>query len=385
MKRKICVVTGSRAEYGLFNPLLRELAACPGLSLQLIVTGSHLLPEHGLTWKEIAKDGFPISAKVPILSRGKDTDMARAIAAAIAGISPALCRLRPQAVLLLGDRYETFAAAVSAFTKRIPIAHLYGGETTEGALDEGFRHSITKMSSLHFVSTPEYRRRVIQLGEDPRRVHCVGALGVDNALGIKFIPREELERDLCFSFAGKTALVTFHPETLAKETSGGQTRELLAALEAMKDLRVIFTMPNADPGSQAVLKMIKAFVRRHPDRCALFASLGRLRYLSAMKYAGITAGNSSSGIMEAPSFGKPVVDIGGRQKGRVAARSVIHCRAERAAIVKALKLAFTPAFRRLAAAAPNPYGDGKAAARICAILRRSVTDAPAAAKKFYDL
>lgn len=380
--RRICVITGTRAEYGLLRPLMARIATSEVLSLHLVVTGAHLSPAFGDTWREIEADGFAIDARVP-LPLDDDSALGAAVAfgVAVPGIAEALDRLAPDVVVLLGDRYEMLAAAVAAHLSGIPIAHLHGGELTEGAFDDAMRHAITKMAVLHFTATEEYRRRVVQLGEDPAGVYAVGALGLDNIRTLPLLEREDLERELGFDLGEHSVTLTFHPVTLAGD-SAAQLAEVLAALGAFPDLHVAATRPNADPGNRRLTELLDAFVASHPDRAAVFTSLGSVRYLSLLSAVDAVVGNSSSGIIEAPSFGVPSVDIGDRQAGRVRAQSVIHCEPKRADVERALAEALSPAFRAVAAVAENPYGDGHAAERVVAVLE---TASLGIRKHFHDL
>lgn len=380
--KRVCVITGTRAEYGLLRPLMARIAASEVLSLHLVVTGAHLSPAFGDTWREIVADGFSIDERVPLPLRDDSTlGAATAFGAAVPGIAEALGRLAPDVVVLLGDRYEMLAAAVAAHLSGIPIAHLHGGELTEGAFDDAMRHAITKMAVLHFTATEEYRRRVVQLGEDPAGVYAVGALGLDNIRALPLLGRDELERELAFDLGEHSVALTFHPVTLAGD-SAAQLAEVLAALGAFPDLHVVATRPNADPGNRRLTELLDAFVASHPDRAAVFTSLGSVRYLSLLSAVDAVVGNSSSGIIEAPSFGVPSVDIGDRQAGRVRAQSVIHCEPKRADVERALAEALSPAFRAVAAVAENPYGDGHAAERVVAVLE---TASLGIRKHFHDL
>jgi len=382
--RKICVVTGSRADYGLLGGLLTLLGRNRLFQVRLIVTGSHLSPRYGNTWREIARDGFRIDARVKIGDAG-DTEqgVADSTSQAITGLARVFGRIKPDVVLVLGDRFEALAAAMAALFCRLPIAHIHGGETTEGAMDEAIRHAITKMSHLHFVSTPAYRRRVIQLGEAPGRVFVVGALGLDGLRGHKIFSRQELEKKLDLSLAKKNLLVTFHPATLSPGESKRQLEELLAALKKMKDTLIIFTMPNADMESWGLCRLIQKFVRRHPQARA-FRSLGQQTYFSCLRHFDVVVGNSSSGILEAPSFRIPSVNVGDRQRGRIQARSTITCEPRRGKILAALRRAISPAFRRSISSVKNPYDQGGAAPKILQALLRQKKKIPLQ-KNFYDL
>lgn len=384
MSRKICVVTGSRAEYGLLRWVMEGIRAKSSLELQVVATGMHLAPEYGLTYREIENDGFHIDHRIEMLL-GADTATAvtKSMGLGLISFAAALQQLQPDLLLVLGDRFEIFSAAAAAMVARIPVAHLHGGESTEGAFDESIRHSITKMSQLHFVATAEYRRRVIQLGEQPDRVFLVGGLGVDAIKRLKLLDRPDLESALGFKLGKRNLLVTFHPVTLEDSTAAGQARELLAALHALPDTQLIFTMPNADTGARAVAGLIDEFVAAHPN-ARTYASLGQLRYLSCLRLVDGVVGNSSSGLTEAPSFHKGTVNIGDRQRGRVMAESVLNCAPERHAIAAAIDQLYTPEFQARVAAALNPYGDGGASERIVETIAGISLDG-ILKKKFFDL
>jgi len=384
MKRKVCVVTGSRAEYGLLRLLIREVEK--DLDLQLLVTGMHLSKEFGFTYREVEKDGFRINKKINILSRSdKAVDVAKSTGKAIENFAKAYKELKPEIVVVLGDRFEIFGAAAAAHISRIPIAHIHGGELTEGAFDDAFRHSITKMSQLHFVSTEEYRRRVIQLGEDPKRVFNVGAIGLDNIKKLKLFPKKELENNLNFRFNKHNFLVTFHPVTLENNTSKKQFQNLLNAFKELKDTNIIFTKTNADTGGRIINVMIDSYTKRNKGRAISFASLGRLRYLSTMQYVDAVVGNSSSGIIEAPSFKIGTINIGDRQKGRIKADSVIDCKPDKESILMALKILYSKKFQKKLKDVKNPYEkEGDASKKIKEVIKKS--DLSGILKKeFYDL
>lgn len=385
-KKKICIITGTRAEYGLFYPLLKKIKVDGQLELQICVSGMHLSPEFGLTYKVIENDGFEVNEKVEmLLSSDTEVGVTKSIGLGIIGFADTLNRLKPDLLILLGDRFETLAAAITALIARIPIAHLYGGELTEGVIDEAIRHSITKMSILHFVSTEEYKRRVIQLGEEPDRVFNVGALGIDNIKNLKLLKKDELERELNIKFGKRNVLVTFHPVTLEKNTAENQFGELLGALDQFKDLKIIFTKPNSDPNGRVLIKYIDEYVSSNPDRAVSFVSMGQLNYLSAIQHVDVVLGNSSSGIIEVPSLGKPTVNIGDRQKGRIKAESVIDCKPQKASIVKSLEKAFTPEFSEFCKTVKNPYGDGNSAEVILDILKTRIGKLTSLKKTFYNL
>lgn len=356
--RKICVVTGTRAEYGLLCRLMRLIQESPDTQLQVIATNMHLSPKYGNTYQEIEKDGFTIDCKIPIIDKNavdNAVTTVKSMATALSGFAEAYNTLRPDLVVVLGDRYEILAAATAALIERIPIAHLHGGEVTEGAYDDAIRHSITKMSYLHFTSTEEYRKRVIQLGEQPDRVFYVGAPGVENIKKFPLMSKEEVEESVNFKLDENTILVTYHPVTLGEHTAEKDIKEFICALEERKDLRVFFTMPNSDTGSQSIVDAINEFIANNADRAIAYKSLGIKRYLSVMKYAGAVVGNSSSGLLEVPSFGIPTLNIGDRQKGRMAADSVYNCETDKDSILKGLDVIMSPAFKKKAAETHNPY------------------------------
>jgi len=369
-KRKICVITGTRAEYGLLYHLMYEIKKDVYLELQIIATGAHLSPEFGLTYKEIEKDGFIINKKVEILlSSDTPSGVSKSMGLAIIGMAGAFDDLKPDIIVILGDRYEAFAAAAAASVFRIPIAHIAGGESTLGAMDEAFRHSITKMAQVHFVSTEIYRKRVIQLGEDPINVFNVGATGVDNIKKLKLFNLAEFEKSINFKLNKKNLLVTFHPVTLEKESAEAQFKELLVALSSLKDTNIIFTMPNADTDGRILIKMIEDYVDKHKDNAIAFTSLGQLRYLSSLQFVDAMVGNSSSGIIEAPLFKIPTINIGDRQTGRIMSESIINCPPEREAIKVAIEQAYSQDFRNKIKTLPHPYGEGGTAAKIKEILK----------------
>lgn len=375
MKRKICVITGSRAEYGLLKPLIEEICGDPDLKLQLLVTGMHLSPEFGLTYRDIVKDGFDIDAKIDIkLDSDTSVGISKSMGLAIIGFARAYERLKPDLIVVLGDRFEIFSAASAALVSRKPIAHLYGGEVTTGSFDDSFRHSVTKMSNLHFTSTGEYRRRVIQLGENPARVFNVGAIGLDSIKKLNFLSKQELEIELGFKFNKRNLLVTFHPVTLEDESvSRSQFKNLLDVLDELKDTNIVFTKANADPGGRLINLSIDSYIRKNKDRAIAFTSLGQMRYLSAMQYVDAMVGNSSSGIIEAPSFKIGTINIGNRQQGRIRTGSIIDCKPTREVIKSAIKRLYSKEFKRKLKTVKNPYGEGKAAKKIKRIL------------KYYDL
>ncbi len=356
--RKICIVTGTRAEYGLLSRLMKLINDSSETQLQIIATNMHLSPKYGNTYQEIENDGFTIDCKVPIIDEnGKDDANAtlKSMTKALAGFADAYDALKPDLVVVLGDRYEILAAATAALIERIPIAHIHGGEITEGAYDDAIRHAITKMSHLHFPTTEDYRKRIIQLGEQPERVYNVGALGVENIKKLPLMSKQEIEDSINFGIDYKTILVTYHPVTLGNHTAEQDIKEFLQALEEKNDLRIIFTMPNSDTGGQAIVDAINTFVVNNAERAKAYKSLGVKRYLSVMKYVVAVVGNSSSGLLEVPSFGIPTLNIGDRQKGRIAADSVYHCDTDKASIIKGLDVILSSEFKKIASETHNPY------------------------------
>lgn len=386
MLRRVAVVTGGRPDYGLLLPLLRALEADPAFDLRIIATGMHLIPEQGETWRLIEQDGFDIAEKVDMRIDGDSpTAIAAAIGAGVAGMAAMLHRQRPDILVLLGDRFETLAAAIAAMVTRVPIAHIHGGEATEGLIDEPIRHSITKMAHIHFTATEEYRRRVIQLGEQPDQVHCVGAIGLDNIRAMHLLDRSGLEEALAIRLRRPTLVVTYHPVTLEAGSAAADADALLAALDSFSDAGIVITLPNADTDSAGLRDRLVGYADRHRGRVAAFAVLGTLRYLSLLAQCDAVIGNSSSGLIEAPSFCVPTVDIGDRQRGRIAPRSVIHCVPETPAIRRAIATALDPAFRLGLRDIVNPYGDGHATPKIIAVLRDAPLGETLVKKRFYDL
>ena len=370
MKRKICIITGTRAEYGLLFPLLKEISNDSSLKLQIIVTGMHLSTEFGLTYKEIENDGFKIDNKIKILS-SSDTPVAilKSMGLAQNGFAEAYQELKPDIIVVLGDRFEIFSSVTAAMISLIPVGHLHGGETTEGAFDESIRHSITKMSHLHFTATEEYKKRVIQLGEDPKRVFNVGAIGLDNIKNLKLLSKKELEKDLNVKFNEYNLLVTFHPVTLEDNTSQVQFHALLNAIDKLNDHFIVFTKANADTHGRVINNMIDKYVNKNPHRSKFFTSLGQLKYLSMMRYVNAVVGNSSSGIIEAPSFKIGTINIGDRQKGRIRAESVIDCKPEGNSIKRALNRLYSKDFQNRLKSIKNPYEGGNSAKKIKEILK----------------
>ena len=381
MSQRICVATGSRAEYGLLYWVLHDLRHDPEVELQLVVTGMHLAPEFGMTVREIENDGFTIVRRVEmLLSSDTPGGVAKSIGLGVIGMSDALEQLRPDVVLVLGDRFEMLAVAQASLVHNLPLAHIGGGDTTEGAFDESIRHAITKMAHVHFVTNELSARRVRQLGENPQRIHLVGSPGLDHLHRRPLLGREALEEALGARLGPRNLLITFHPVTLEASASEHQFAELLTALDALPDdVQLWFTRPNADAGGRALSAMLDAWATPRAQRAHVYASLGQLRYLSLLAQVSAVVGNSSSGLHEAPSFGVPTVDIGERQHGRLAATSVRHCAPEHGAIGRAIAQAFDADCRGVV----NPYGDGHSAARIVAALRHLPASALLLKKHFH--
>jgi len=383
MRRKVAVFTGTRAEYGLLYYLLKEIQSSPSLELQIIVGAMHLSPEFGDTWQRIEQDGFTIDAKVEmLLSSDTAVGVAKSIGLGTIGFADALDRLKPDVLVVLGDRFEALSIAQAALVMRIPIVHIHGGELTEGAYDDAIRHAITKMSMLHFVAAEPYRKRVIQMGELPERVFTVGAIGLDHLAQTGRMTLQELSESLDFPLRQPYLLVTYHPVTAADENPLASFKALLQALDGFPAHQVILTYPNADNGGRSLIPLLKDYAHQHAGRVLAIPSLGFRRYLSVVALADAVVGNSSSGIIEVPAFGVPTVDIGVRQRGRLAASSVLHCDAQPEAIRSALHTVLAPEFALAAKGTINPYGCGNAASQIVRVLEcRDV----GLAKQFYDL
>ncbi|MEO5376547.1 MAG: UDP-N-acetylglucosamine 2-epimerase [Magnetococcus sp. DMHC-6] len=385
MKKKICVVTGSRAEYGIFKPLLRCIQQSQSLSLQLAVTGMHLSADFGLTWQEIVQDGFGIDAQVEtLLNSDTPIGTAKSMALGVAGFADVWGRLQPDLILILGDRFEILAAALAAVPACIPIAHIHGGETTEGAIDEVMRHMLTKISHLHFVAAEPYRQRVIQLGEQPHRVFNVGALGLDQLRSADLVTRPRWEEESGFQLGELNFLVTYHPVTLENNDPVSVMEALLTALDSYPQAHILFTKANADAGGRRMNQCLEDYVHRHPHRTALFANLGSRLYVAALSLFDVVLGNSSSGLIEAPFFQTPTVNIGNRQKGRLRATSVFDCQENSQAILQAIQQALVSGIKQGITQVVSPYGAGKSSQYIVQIL----TETPFAElihKKFFDI
>lgn len=384
--KKVCIVTGTRAEYGVLKPIIQKVHQSDDLELQLVVTGMHLSPEFGLTYHEIEKDNYPITSKIEmLLSSDTSVGITKSMGIALIGFADYFETYRPDIVVVSGDRYEVLMAASAAMIARIPIAHIHGGEKTEGAVDEAIRHAITKMSHLHFTSTEEYRNRVIQLGEQPENVYNVGALGIESIRNIKMMEKSELEKALDMRFTDRTIMITFHPVTLETMTAGKQIQNLLDVVDMHPELSVIFTKANSDTDGRIINRMIDDYTAANRDRCRAYTSLGQLRYFSALQFCAAAMGNSSSGVVEVPSFGIPTVNIGDRQKGRICAESVISCGNSVQEIDSALGKALSSEFRDGIANVRNPYEKEGTSDTIIRILRDALNRGIDLKKSFYDI
>ena len=383
-KRKICVVTGTRAEYGVLRWLMDGINKSTKLDLQIVVTGMHLSPEFGLTYQEIENDGFKIDRKIEMLvSSDSANGIVKSMGLGMIGFTDTLTELKPDLIVVLGDRYEIFTAVATAMIFRTPVAHLHGGEATEGLIDESIRHSITKMSHLHFVAAEEYKKRVIQLGEQPDNVFLVGGLGIDNIVKFNLLERKNFEKSIDFKLGINNLLITFHPVTLEKNTSEKQMNEIFMALKELKNTHLIFTMPNADTDGRIIFKMIEDFVNNHPHAKS-FTSLGQLRYLSCIKHVDGVIGNSSSGLTEVPTFKKGTINIGDRQRGRIKAESVIDCKPTTKSISDAIKKLYSSEFQQKLKTVKNPYGSGGASDAIVKTLE-NISLKTILKKKFYNM
>jgi GDP/UDP-N,N'-diacetylbacillosamine 2-epimerase (hydrolysing) len=384
MKRKICIVTGSRAEYGLLYWLIKEVNCDQSLELQLIVTGMHLSVEFGSTYKEIEKD-FKIDKKIDMhLSSDTTEGISRSMGIAQKSFSEAYNELKPDIIVVLGDRYEIFSAASAAMISRIPLAHIHGGEATEGLIDEAIRHSITKMSHLHFTATEEYSKRVIQLGENPSKVFKVGGMGVENIHRLTLLPKEDFEKLINFKLNIKNILVTFHPVTLEKNTSKKQFSEILETIDDLKNTNIIFTKTNSDADGKIINSMIDKYTSKNQNKSIAITSMGQHNFLSALQYMDFIIGNSSSGLLEAPSFKIATINIGDRQKGRIKAKSVIDSFPNKKSIKDAIKKAYSKEFQNLLKNVKNPYGDGYPSKKIIKILKSIPID-DLLKKSFFNL
>ena len=384
MKRKICVVSTSRADYGLLFWLLKEIEKSRFLELSLVLSGSHLEERLGLTYKEIERD-FKHFYKVPLgLENDDETALCLAFSAGVAGFSKVLEQIKPDIMVLLGDRYEMLSAGIAGMLRAVPLAHIHGGESTQGAIDEEIRHALTKMSHIHFCATSLYKRRIIQLGENPARVYNVGGLGVENIKRLELLGKKDFENSIGFKLGKKNILVTFHPQTIEKKSASKEFSQILNALDSLKDTHFIFTGANADNGGKIINEMAQSYCLKNQEKAIFVMSLGQLRYLSAIKHADIVLGNSSSGISEAPSLKKATINIGNRQKGRIKAPSIIDVKCDKSAILKAIKKAYSKDFQAKLKSVKNPYGSGFASKKIIKVLENIKLNG-ILKKKFYDL
>ena len=382
MIRNIAVFTGTRAEYGLLSQLMKGIESSDSLHLRLIVSGTHLSAEFGETWRQIEDDGFLIDAKVEmLLSSDSDVGVVKSMGLGTIGFADALDRMRPDMLVVLGDRFEALAIVQAALIMRIPVAHLHGGEITEGAYDDSIRHAITKMSSLHFTATEVYRSRVIQMGEQQDSVFNVGAIGLDSLLSGELMTLSDLGDSLGFCLRSPFLLLTYHPATSSDEDPEKCLAEILMAIDEFPDYQVLITYPNADNGGRSMIPLLREYVRTRNTRAMVVPSLGFARYQSALSHASVVIGNSSSGIIEAPSFRVPSINVGIRQKGRLAATSVLHCDTTKKSILVALKKALSESFRSSCEHVVNPYGQGNAANQIIPIIEQYV---PKNSKRFND-
>ena len=383
--RKICIITGTRAEYGLLYWLMKEVDADKELELQIIATGMHLSPEFGNTYQQIEKDGFVINKKVDmLLSSDSEVGISKSMGLGMIGFADAFNDLKPDLTVVLGDRFEIFSAVSAAMIAKIPVAHLHGGETTEGAFDEYIRHSITKMSHLHFTATEEYKNRVIQLGEHPDRVFNVGGMGIENIERLQLQSRGEFEKSIDFKLNKQNILVTFHSVTLENATAKEQFQELLDAIDELEEANIIFTKANSDTDGRIINQMIDNYVSKNSDKSVGFTSLGQVRYLSALQYVDAMVGNSSSGLLEAPSFKIGTINIGDRQKGRIKADSVIDCLPDKTSIKNAFNMLYSKEFQSVTKTSENPYGDDCASKTIVKIIKQTNFD-DILKKSFFDI
>ena len=382
--KKICVITGSRAEYGLLKKLLFLIKKEKLFKLQLLVTGTHLSKKHGLTVNNIIEDKLNIKNKVDLkLKKDNASSIANSMSSGLSKFVKIFEKNKPDLIILLGDRYEIFITCVAATLCGLPIAHIHGGEITKSVVDEAFRHSISKMSHLHFTATNEYKKRVIQMGEKPKNVHCVGGLGVDNINFLNLYSKLELEKKLKIKFLKKIIIVTYHPETLKKKSSLLNLKNLFNALKTLRDTTIIFTMPNFDIESIVIYDLISNFISTRKN-CYLFKSLGQKKYFSCLKYSDFMIGNSSSGLLEMPSFKKFSINIGERQSGRIKAKSVIDCRPKTKDIIKAINFSLNPTNKKKIKNVVNPYGTGGASKKIIKILKHENFD-NLILKEFFDI
>ena len=383
-KRKICIVTGSRAEYGLLYWLIKEVKADRDLQLQLIATGTHLSSEFGLTYKEIEKN-FRIDKKIDMhLSSDTSEGISKSMGIAQTAFSKAYNKLKPDIIVVLGDRYEIFSAVSSAMISRIPVAHIHGGEATEGLIDEAIRHSVTKMSHLHFTAAKEYSKKVIQLGEEPNKVFNVGGAGIESIKRLKLLKKEEFEKSINFKLNIKNILVTYHPVTLEGMTSKKKFQELLEAIDELEDTNIIFTKANSDMDGKVINQMINQYTKKNLEKSIGVTSLGQLNYLSALQYIDFIIGNSSSGLLEAPSFKIGTINIGDRQNGRLKAKSVVDCLPNKKNIKRAIKKIYSNKFQNILKGVKNPYDNGCVSKKIIKVLKKVKLD-KILKKNFFDI
>ena len=382
---KILVITSGRADYGLLYWVMRNIDASPDYELQIIATGMHLSPEFGSTYQKIEEDGFTINRKVELLlSSDTNEAISKSMGLGMIGFSSAFEELQPDLIVVLGDRFEIFAAVATAMVQKFPIAHIHGGESTEGSIDEAIRHCITKMSHLHFTANEKYSKRVIQLGENPGRVFNVGGPGIENIKKLKLLTKVQLEKAINFKLNIKNILVTFHPVTLENKTSKKQFRELLDTVDELENTNIIFTKANSDIGGKIINHMIDQYVKKNSDKSMCAASLGQLNYLSVLRYVDFMIGNSSSGIHEAPSFKIGTINIGDRQNGRIKSKSVLNCLPNKRSIKKAIKIIYSNKFQKLLKNVKNPYGNGCASKKIVKVLKTAKLD-NILRKNFFDI
>lgn len=389
-KKRICFLTATRAEYGLLKPIIEKMVSRKEFDVRIVVTGMHLSPEFGLTYQEIEANDMKIDRKIEILlSADTPSAISKSMGLAMISFADYFAESKPDLLIILGDRYEALAVAIAAMNARIPIAHLYGGDISEGAVDDVVRHAITKMSYLHFTATEDHRRRVIQMGESPDRVFCVGAMSVENARNEKKLTREELQKEIGFYWDPeneKMAVVTYHPVTLEDNTAKEQIQNLLRALDSFASLKIIFTKANADAGGRIINQMIDQYATEHPEKCIVFTSMGQVRYLSAVSAADVVIGNSSSGLSEVPTFHVPTVNIGDRQRGRMCGETIISCDNREKSIREAIAAALSEQFQKAIAAAKNPYEkEGTSDAIVSTIVQRMEKDSFKLKKSFFDV
>ena len=386
LKKKICVMTATRAEFGLIKSVIEKLIEVPEFDVRIVATGMHLSPEFGMTYKEIEECGFKVDRKIEMqLSSDSTVAVAKTMGLTMISFADYFEQEKPDYVLITGDRYEAMAVATTAMVMRIPIIHLFGGETTEGAIDECIRHSISKMSYLHFTTTEAYRKRVIQLGENPKRVFAVGGTGSENVKNQKLMTKPELEKSLDFDLSKPYVVVTLHSVTLENSSAESQVKELLKACDAHPELNYVFTKANSDADGRIINLALEEYCKTH-NNSKVYESLGYIRYLSAVKYSEFVLGNSSSGIMEVPSLGVPTVDIGDRERGRLRAESVINCLPDSESIIKAMDKALSKEFKEFAKTVKNPYAGSNTSSEMVRIIKENILNNDVdLKKKFYDV